>query len=184
MPRGACPHMTIEPRSHSQSRTAPSGQHDTMRLSIIALSLVAVTVACTKRSAHVGPAEPSVGGKPSVVAPDELVPEIVEEPRPQPAPCIDSSRTVSLADSGSYYPPSPTSIFLPPLPIPRDVRGFRLIAEFDVTLCGATLTGMSRSPNANYNRLLQAVLRTMQFRPAVSADGRPVRAKARIVQDL
>ena len=72
-----------------------------------------------------------------------LVPEIKPEAQPAPGPCVDSAFSPSASDSASIYPPTAIELFIPPLPIPADVRGFHLIAEFDVTQCHATLIGMS-----------------------------------------
>lgn len=166
-----------------QRGTANPATNGPRRVSIIVLALVAATVGCANRGAQVGTSDRGIGNKAAVEAPGELVAEIREEPRPH-GPCIDTSRTVSSADSGSFYPPAQSELFLPPLPIPNNVRGFRLIAEFEVSSCGATLVGMSRSPSAKYNRRLQQALRTLKFRPAVAMDGKPVRAKVRIVQEL
>jgi len=74
------------------------------------------------------------------------------------------------------YPPSPTQFFLPPLPPPASVRGYHLVAWFDVDEKGnATLIGFNPSRDGGYNRKLRDVLLSLRFRPGVRADGTPVR---------
>jgi hypothetical protein len=163
-----------------ESRTAGGSR----RRAIIALALSVVMVGCASHSLRVESPDREAGSEAAVSASGGLVPEIREESIPKPATCMDTSRVVSLADSGSIYPPAPIALFVPPLPIPNNVRGFRLVAEFEVSSCGATLVGMSRTPNAKYNRLLQESLRGMVFRPGVGKDGKPVRARTRHVQVL
>jgi periplasmic protein TonB len=77
---------------------------------------------------------------------------------------------------GDIYPPTPTQFFLPPLPAPDRIRPYHLIAWFDVDERGnATLLHFNPSRDAGYNRRLRDVLLTLRFRPAVRADGTPVR---------
>jgi len=74
------------------------------------------------------------------------------------------------------YPPTPTQFFLPPLPAPASVRGYHLIAYFDVDEKGnAKLLGFNQSRDGDYNRKLRDVLQSLRFRPGVRADGTPVR---------
>lgn len=74
------------------------------------------------------------------------------------------------------YPPTPTQFFLPPLPAPGSVKGYHLIAWFDVDEKGkATLLGFNPSRDGGYNRKLRDVLMSLRFRPGVRADGTPVR---------
>jgi periplasmic protein TonB len=77
---------------------------------------------------------------------------------------------------GDIYPPTPTQFFLPPLPAPDRIKPYHLIAWFDVDERGnATLLHFNPSRDAGYNRRLRDVLLTLRFRPAVRADGTPVR---------
>ena len=77
---------------------------------------------------------------------------------------------------GGNYPPTPTQFFLPPLPAPPSVRGYHLIAWFDVDEKGvATLLGFNPSRDNSYNRKLRDVLLSLRFRPGVRPDGTPVR---------
>jgi hypothetical protein len=74
------------------------------------------------------------------------------------------------------YPPSPTQFFLPPLPAPSSLKGYHLIAWFDVDEKGnAKLLGFNPSKDGGYNRKLRDVLLSLRFRPGVKADGTPVR---------
>jgi hypothetical protein len=74
------------------------------------------------------------------------------------------------------YPPTPTQFFLPPLPAPAGLKGYHLIAWFDVDEKGnATLLGFNPSRDGGYNKKLKDVLLALRFRPGVRADGTPVR---------
>ena len=77
---------------------------------------------------------------------------------------------------GTGFPPTPTQFFLPPLPAPASVRGYHLIAYFDVDEKGqSTLLGFNPSRDGGYNRRLRDVLMALRFRPGVRPDGTPVR---------
>jgi periplasmic protein TonB len=77
---------------------------------------------------------------------------------------------------GKDYPPTPTQFFLPPLPAPSALKGFHLIAYFDVDEKGnAKLLGFNQSRDGDYNKKLRDVLMSLRFRPGVKADGTPVR---------
>jgi protein TonB len=77
---------------------------------------------------------------------------------------------------GKNYPPTPTQFFLPPLPAPSSLKGYHLIAYFDVDEKGnAKLLGFNQSRDGDYNRKLRDVLMSLRFRPGVRADGTPVR---------
>ena len=79
------------------------------------------------------------------------------------------------------YPPQAIEFFLPPLPAPKDVRGFKFIAEFDVDSTGHVLdVKYTETPNGDYNRRIFAVLRAMRFRPGTRPDGTPLRMKAQV----
>ncbi|HUQ18486.1 MAG TPA: hypothetical protein VM099_02640 [Gemmatimonadaceae bacterium] len=74
------------------------------------------------------------------------------------------------------YPPTPTQFFLPPLPAPASLKGYHLVAFFDVDEKGkATLLGFNPSRDNGYNKKLRDVLLSLRFRPGVKADGTPVR---------
>jgi protein TonB len=79
------------------------------------------------------------------------------------------------------YPPLPVEIFLPPMPIPDRLRGFRMIAEFDVDETGRVVSfTFTETKDGGYNRRLRDILRSIRFRPGSRPDGTPVRMKAQI----
>ncbi len=83
------------------------------------------------------------------------------------------------------YPPTPTEVFLPPMPIPNSVKGFHLVAEFDVDETGRVLGfDFTHTKDGGYNRRLSDVFRSFRFRPGTRPDGTPIRMKAQVVVDL
>ena len=83
------------------------------------------------------------------------------------------------------YPPQPTEFFLPPLPAPKSVHGFRFTAEFDVDSTGRVLDiKFTETRDADYNRRIAEVLRSMRFRPGTRPDGTPLRMPAQIGYDF
>lgn len=83
------------------------------------------------------------------------------------------------------YPPAPIEMFIPPLPVPGSVKGFHLIAEFDVDEKGRVMSmTFGETPDRGYNRRLAEVLRGYRFRPGTRPDGTPVRMKFQLVVDL
>jgi protein TonB len=83
------------------------------------------------------------------------------------------------------YPPTPTEMFIPPLPMPDKVRGFRLIAEYDVDSTGKVLEfNFTPTKDGGYNSRLRDVLKSFKFRPGTTPDGKPIRMKAQIVYDF
>jgi hypothetical protein len=83
------------------------------------------------------------------------------------------------------YPPSPTELFIPPLPMPDKVRGFHLIAEYDVDSTGKVVDfNFTHTRDGGYNKRLEEVLKSFKFRPGTTPDGKPVRMKAQIVYDF
>ena len=83
------------------------------------------------------------------------------------------------------HPPTPIEMFIPPFPVPSSVRGFHLIAEFDVDERGKVLSmTFTQTPDRGYNRRLEDVLKAYRFRPGVRPDGTPIRMKAQVVIDL
>jgi periplasmic protein TonB len=83
------------------------------------------------------------------------------------------------------YPPTPIEMFIPPLPVPASVRGFHLIAEFDVDEKGKVV-GMTftETRDRGYNRRVAEVLKGFRFRPGTTPDGTPIRMKAQVTIDL
>ena len=79
------------------------------------------------------------------------------------------------------YPPTPTEMFLPPFPVPSKVKGFHLIAEFEVDEGGRVLEmKFTETRDGDYNRKLREILRAIRFRPGTKPDGTPVRMKTQI----
>jgi protein TonB len=83
------------------------------------------------------------------------------------------------------FPPTPIEMFIPPLPVPESVKGFHLIAEFDVDETGRVLSlKFNETRDRGYNRRLSDVLRGYRFRAGTKPDGTPIRSKAQVVVDL
>lgn len=83
------------------------------------------------------------------------------------------------------YPPTPTELFIPPLPMPDKVRGFHLIAEYDVDSTGKVLDfKFTPTRDGSYNRRLEEVLKSFKFRPGTTPAGVPIRMKAQIIYDF
>ena len=84
------------------------------------------------------------------------------------------------------YPPSPTELFIPPMPVPSGVKGFHLIVNFDIDEKGKIigLPVFTPTRDGGYNRKLQDYLKTFKFRPGTTPQGVPVRAKFSMSIDL
>ena len=83
------------------------------------------------------------------------------------------------------YPPTPTELFMPPFPMPDKVRGFHLVAEYDIDVTGRILSfDFTRTRDGNYNKRLEEVLKSFRFRPGTRPDGTPIRMKAQIIYDF
>jgi periplasmic protein TonB len=83
------------------------------------------------------------------------------------------------------YPPSPTELFIPPLPMPDKVRGFHLVAEYDVDSTGKVVDfKFTPTRDGGYNKRLEEVLKSFKFRPGTRPDGTPIRMKAQIIYDF
>jgi periplasmic protein TonB len=83
------------------------------------------------------------------------------------------------------YPPTPTELFIPPLPMPDKVRGFHLVAEYDVDETGKVVDfKFTPTRDGGYNRRLEEVLKSFKFRPGTTPDGTPIRMKAQIIYDF
>ncbi len=78
--------------------------------------------------------------------------------------------------TGKVYPPTPTNLVILPIPVPSKVRPYKLIAFFDVDERGnTTLISFNPSKDSGYNKKIREMLLEFRFRPAVRADGTPVR---------
>lgn len=83
------------------------------------------------------------------------------------------------------YPPTPTEMFIPPMPVPRSVRGMRVVAQFDVDEAGKVRgIEFTQTPDRGYNRRLREVFDGYRFRPGTRPDGTPVRMKYQMEFDL
>lgn len=83
------------------------------------------------------------------------------------------------------YAPAPIELFIPPLPMPAKVRGFHLIAEYDVDSTGKVLDfKFTPTRDGGYNKRLEEVLKSFKFRPGTRPDGTPIRMKAQIIYDF
>lgn len=83
------------------------------------------------------------------------------------------------------YPPTATELFIPPLPMPDRVRGFHLVAEFDVDSTGKVLGfNFTHTGDRGYDKRLTEVLGATKFRPGTKPDGTPIRMKAQIIYDF
>jgi hypothetical protein len=79
----------------------------------------------------------------------------------------------------------PFATFLPPIPYPDRVRGFHLIAEFDVDSTGKVLDwSFTPTPDRGYNRELEQMLKTVRFHPGTRPDGTPIRMKTQLLYDF
>lgn len=85
--------------------------------------------------------------------------------------------------TGAVYPPTPTTLATPPLPVPGRVKGHEFVVVFEVDSLGnSKVLQWNRSSDNGYNQRFERMLRDFRFRPAVRAeDGRPVTDTTRIV---
>jgi protein TonB len=86
--------------------------------------------------------------------------------------------------TGRVYPPTVTHLAMLPLPVPRGVRPYTLVAIFEVDETGkAKLLQFNETKDRDYNKKIRAMLDEIRFRPAVRADGTPVRDTAQVVAE-
>lgn len=84
--------------------------------------------------------------------------------------------------TGTIFPPTPTELFIPPMPPPSKIKGFELIATFDVDSTGKVLDlQFTQTKDGAYNNKLREILRSVRFRPGVDGSGNAVRAKTQII---
>jgi hypothetical protein len=87
--------------------------------------------------------------------------------------------------SQANYPPTPTELFIPPLPIPDKVKGFHLVAEYDVDATGKVVDfKFTPTRDGGYNKRLDEVLKSFKFRPGTTPGGTPISMKAQIIYDF
>jgi protein TonB len=93
--------------------------------------------------------------------------------------------TSASSSNQKNYPPQLMEVFLPPLPVPTNLLGFHLVADFDIDERGKIISyTFTRTPNLDYNRKLNEVLRSARFRPGTTPDGIPIRMKAQVLFDF
>ena len=69
--------------------------------------------------------------------------------------------------------------------MPDRVKGFHLVADFDVDETGKVLDfKFTPSRDAGYNKKLEEVLKTFKFRPGTKPDGTPIRMKTQLTYDF
>ncbi len=74
------------------------------------------------------------------------------------------------------YPPTTKQLVVPPLPFPARLKGFRVVAWYDVDSTGkSTLLRFTPTPDGDYNKRLRETLLEARFRPAVRPDGVAIR---------
>lgn len=84
--------------------------------------------------------------------------------------------------AGTIYPPTPTELFIPPMPPPSKIKGFELIAEFEVDSTGKVIDfKFTETKDGSYNKKLREILGSVRFRPGVNGLGVAVRAKTQII---
>jgi periplasmic protein TonB len=80
--------------------------------------------------------------------------------------------------AGTIFPPTPSELFIPPVPVPDRVKGRTITIVFDVDSTGKVIDfELTPTRDAAYNRKLREILGATRFRPATDGNGRPVRAK-------
>jgi len=80
--------------------------------------------------------------------------------------------------AGTIFPPTPSELFIPPVPVPDRVKGRTITIVFDVDSTGKVIDfEVTPTRDAAYNRKLRDILGATRFRPATDGNGRPVRAK-------
>jgi periplasmic protein TonB len=79
--------------------------------------------------------------------------------------------------NATIYPPTPRALFVPPNGTPRKLRGKTIVIELDVDETGKVLAAefSPRSGDGGYDDQFLASLREQRFRPAVRANGQPIR---------
>ena len=105
---------------------------------------------------------------------------------------VDGRRVRQLVQMSFEFPvadaaiaATPTERFEPPSPVPDRLRGFHLVAEFDVDKWGeADLLWFTRTRDERYNDRLEDALNALTFRPGTTDTGVPVRSRVRITYDF
>jgi periplasmic protein TonB len=83
------------------------------------------------------------------------------------------------------YPPQPISLFIPPMPFPKNVHGATVTATFDIDSTGHVLhVDATTTHNKDYDKLVLSVLQSFEFRPGTMADGTPIRMKFQMTYSI
>ncbi|HEX7937850.1 MAG TPA: hypothetical protein VF483_02595 [Gemmatimonadaceae bacterium] len=83
------------------------------------------------------------------------------------------------------YPPEPDQMFLPPFPVPSNLKGRSILAELDVDDRGRVLgVKFSATGERAYDRRLVEVLKDYHFKPGHKPDGTPIRMKYQLKIEL
>jgi protein TonB len=86
---------------------------------------------------------------------------------------------VAVAPFIRRHPPNCSFRQLPP---PSKIKGFELIAQFEVDSTGKVISfDFNKTKDAGYNKKLQDILGSVRFRPGVNGAGVAVRAKTQII---
>jgi protein TonB len=84
-----------------------------------------------------------------------------------------------------HYPCTNIEMLIPPLPAPPNVKGFKLIANFDVDEKGKVVKiQFTPTRNGDYNRRLNDVLKGMRFRAGSTLEGVPRKTTCQIVYEF
>ncbi|MBC7844398.1 MAG: hypothetical protein H7099_18950 [Gemmatimonadaceae bacterium] len=79
--------------------------------------------------------------------------------------------------NATIYPPTPRALFVPPNGTPKKLKGKTIVIELDVDEVGKVQGAefSPRSGDGNYDEQFLSSLREQRFRPAVRANGQPIR---------
>ncbi len=79
--------------------------------------------------------------------------------------------------NATIYPPTPRALFVPPNGTPRRLKGKTIVIELEVDETGKVVAAefAPRSGDGGYDDQFLASLREQRFRPAVRANGQPVK---------
>ena len=79
--------------------------------------------------------------------------------------------------NATIYPPTPRALFVPPNGTPRRLKGKTIVIELEVDESGKVITAQftPRSGDSGYDEQFLASLREQRFRPAVRANGTPLK---------
>ena len=86
---------------------------------------------------------------------------------------------------GDFYIPTLIEMPIFPLPVPSKIRGFKLIANFDIDEKGKILkVEFTPTKDGDYNRKINDLFKTFKFRPGTTLEGVPIRAMYQLVYEF